>query len=222
MSLPFSLIAHLLATLARLAKPGGLGAVVAESLAVKHQLLILRRAWRRVPYLTSWDRLALGVCTLLVSPKRMSKMAVILKPSTLLYFHRTLVQRKYRLLYSPRKRRRPGPNYGADRTPAEPARDQWRSGCAGTDWPPRSSRFQRDTRRPGVLRLGGYWSYRLFQQHLALSEVHGFCGAGRTGLFGSSSVASNTAERDSTVRGSTNFEYLLPPNFSPNNFSTDV
>jgi hypothetical protein len=30
-----SLIAHLLVTLARLAKPGGLGAVVAESLAVK-------------------------------------------------------------------------------------------------------------------------------------------------------------------------------------------
>ena len=35
MSLLFSLIAHLLVTLARLAKPGGLGAVVAESLAVK-------------------------------------------------------------------------------------------------------------------------------------------------------------------------------------------
>jgi hypothetical protein len=32
MSLLFSLIAHLLVTLARLAKPGGLGAVVAESL----------------------------------------------------------------------------------------------------------------------------------------------------------------------------------------------
>jgi hypothetical protein len=27
----------------------------------------------------------------------------------LLYFHRALVKRKYRLLYSPRKRRRPGP-----------------------------------------------------------------------------------------------------------------
>src|SRR5271167_1655769 len=109
MSLLFSLIAHLLVTLARQAKPGGLGAVVAESLAVKHQLLILRRARRRAPYLTSWDRLTLGVCTLLVSPKRLSKMAVILKPSTLLYFHSTLVKRKYRLLYSPRKRRRPGP-----------------------------------------------------------------------------------------------------------------
>jgi transposase InsO family protein len=44
-----------------------------------------------------------------VSPKRLNKTAVILKPSTLLYFHRALVKRKYRLLYSPRQRRHPGP-----------------------------------------------------------------------------------------------------------------
>jgi putative transposase len=83
--------------------------VAAESLAVKHQLLIMKRAQRRAPNLTSWDRLVLGVCALLVSPKRLSKMAVILKPSTLLCFHHALVKRKYRLLYSPRKRRRHGP-----------------------------------------------------------------------------------------------------------------
>ena len=99
----FILIAHLLVTLAKLGTRGGLGAVAAESLAVKHQLLIMKRAQRRAPNLTSWDRLVLGVCALLVSPKRLSKMAVILKPSTLLCFHHALVKRKYRLLYSPRK-----------------------------------------------------------------------------------------------------------------------
>jgi hypothetical protein len=83
----FILISHLLVTLAKLGARGGLGAVVAESLAVKHQLLIMKRAQRRAPNLTSWDRLVLGVCALLVSPKRLSKMAVILKPSTLLCFH---------------------------------------------------------------------------------------------------------------------------------------
>jgi len=82
--------------------------VAAESLAVKQQLLIMKRA-RRSLNLTSWDRLVLGVCALLVSPKRISKMAVILKPSTFLSFHRALVKRKYSLLYRPRKRRRPGP-----------------------------------------------------------------------------------------------------------------
>ena len=58
MRLLFTLIAHVLVTLARLARPGGLGAVVAESVRVKHQLLILKRARRRAPQLTSWDRLA--------------------------------------------------------------------------------------------------------------------------------------------------------------------
>src|SRR5271170_6197823 len=98
MSLLFSLIAHLLVTLAKLARPGGLGAVAAESLAVKHQLLIMKRAQLRAPKLTPWDRLVPGVSAFLVSPKRLSKMAVILKPATLLYFHRALVKRKYHLL----------------------------------------------------------------------------------------------------------------------------
>jgi putative transposase len=104
-----SLIAHLLVTAAKLARPGGLRAVAAESLAVKHQLLIMKRARRRGPNLTPWDRLALGICALFVSPKRLSKIALILKPSTLLGFHQALVKRKYQLLYSPRTRLRPGP-----------------------------------------------------------------------------------------------------------------
>jgi len=105
----FILIAHLLVTLAKLTRPGGLGAVAAESLAVKHQLLIMKRAQRRAPKLTPLDRLALGICSLLASPKRLSKMALILKPSTLLCFHHALVKCKYSLLYSGRTRRRPGP-----------------------------------------------------------------------------------------------------------------
>src|SRR5882757_198752 len=105
----FILIAHLLVTLVRLARPRGLGAVAAESLAVKHQLLIMKRAHRRAPKLTPWDRLVLGVCAFFVSPNRLRKMAVMLKPSTLFYFHRALVRRKYQLLYSPSKRQRPGP-----------------------------------------------------------------------------------------------------------------
>jgi len=74
----FILIAHLLTTVAKLARPGGLAAVAAESVALKHQLLIMKRGRRRAPILTSWDRLVLGVCTVLASPKPLSKMAVIL------------------------------------------------------------------------------------------------------------------------------------------------
>ena len=52
MRLLFILIAHLLVTLARLTGPGGVRAVAAESLAVKHQLLIMKRSQRRSPNLT--------------------------------------------------------------------------------------------------------------------------------------------------------------------------
>jgi putative transposase len=105
----FVLTAHLLVTLAKLARPGGLGAVAAESLAVKHQLLIMKRSLQRAPNLTPWDRLVLGFCALFVSRERLRKMAVIVKASTLLYFHRALVKRKYHLIYSSKMRRRPGP-----------------------------------------------------------------------------------------------------------------
>jgi hypothetical protein len=83
MRLLSALLGHLLVTLARLARRGGVRSVVAESLAVKHQLLIMKRSQRRAPNLTSWERLLLGFYTLLVSPKRLRKLAVITKPSTL-------------------------------------------------------------------------------------------------------------------------------------------
>src|SRR5215470_8951935 len=109
MKLLFFLVAHLLVTIARLGRPGGVRAVAAESLAVKHQLLIMKRAQRRSPNLTARDRLILGLCTLLVPPRRLGKMAVVVKPSTLLRLHQALVKRKYQILYGTKWRRRPGP-----------------------------------------------------------------------------------------------------------------
>ena len=64
------LAVHLLATIAKLARPGGVRAVVAESLVLKHQLLISSRARRRAPNLDSFDRLLLGLGSLFVSPSR--------------------------------------------------------------------------------------------------------------------------------------------------------
>jgi hypothetical protein len=45
------LFLHVLATVGRLARLGGVRAVVAESVLVKHQLLILNRSRRRAPNL---------------------------------------------------------------------------------------------------------------------------------------------------------------------------
>ena len=129
MRLRFILIAHLLVTLARLARPGGVRAVAAESLAVKHRLLIMKRSQHRSPNLTAWDRMILGFCTLLVSPRRLGKISVILKTSTLLRLHRALVKRKYRLLYSSRRCGRPGPK-GPSRELIDAVVEMKRRNCA--------------------------------------------------------------------------------------------
>src|SRR5207253_8826716 len=104
------LAVHLLATIAKLVRPGGVRAVVAESLVLKHQLLISSRARRRAPNLNAFDRFLLGLGSLFVPASRIPKLAVILKPRTLLRFHEALKKRKYRWLFSSGGHRRPGPN----------------------------------------------------------------------------------------------------------------
>src|SRR5215510_3610712 len=103
------LFVHILATSICLARPGGVRSVLAESVLLKHQLLILNRSRRRAPNLRVSDRLIAGLCALLVLPRRLVRLAVVVKPSTLLNFHRALVHRKYRLLFSPKNRAKPGP-----------------------------------------------------------------------------------------------------------------
>ena len=101
---------HLIVTVAKLLRPGGIRAVVAESLLLKHQLQIINRSRRRAPNLTALDRFVLALNTLFVRQRCIAKLATILKPTTLLKFHKALVDRKYRLLFSSSAhRRKPGP-----------------------------------------------------------------------------------------------------------------
>ncbi len=103
------LFVHLIATIARLLGPGGARAVIAESLLVKHQLLILNRPRQRATNLRPIDRIIAGLCASFMRPTRLVRSAIVLKPSTILGFHRALVRRKYRLLFSPKRRSKPGP-----------------------------------------------------------------------------------------------------------------
>lgn len=103
------LLLHLLTTLAKLIGPGGGRAVVAENLLLKQQLMIHSRSRRRAPNLNTRDRTILGFLSLFLTPRRLVRSAIIIKPSTLLSFHNALKKRKYRLLYSPRASRKPGP-----------------------------------------------------------------------------------------------------------------
>ena len=103
------LLLHLLTTIAKLIQPGGSRAVIAENLLLKQQLIIHSRSRQRAPNLTTQDRTVLGFLSLLLNPRRLTRSAVIIKPSTLLQFHNALKKRKYRLLYSPRGSSKPGP-----------------------------------------------------------------------------------------------------------------
>src|SRR5215475_7755884 len=103
-------VLHLAIVAARLCGPGGVRVVIAENLLLKQQLIVLQRARRRAPNLTWSDRLLFGFESLFLNPGRIRKLAIALRPSTLLAFHQALVRRKYRLLFSAGGRpKKPGP-----------------------------------------------------------------------------------------------------------------
>ena len=101
---------HLAVMTAKLCGPGGVRAVIAENLLLKQQLIVLRRARQRAPNLTLSDRLLCGFGSLFLSPGRIRKVAIGVRPSTLLAFHQALVRRKYRRLFSSSPcSKKPGP-----------------------------------------------------------------------------------------------------------------
>src|SRR5215510_8397487 len=91
------LFVHLIGIVVRLAKPGGLRSVVAESVLVRHQLLILKSRTQTCAQAAA-DRIITGLCTLFIRPARLVGSAIVLKR-----------KRKYRMLFSPKRGRRPGP-----------------------------------------------------------------------------------------------------------------
>ena len=101
---------HLLVTCTKLLRPGGVRAVAAESLLLKHQIMISNRSRQRAPNLTTLDRFVLALTTLFIKPHRISKLSALVATGTLLKFHKALVDRKYRLLFSSTAHRHePGP-----------------------------------------------------------------------------------------------------------------
>jgi len=81
------LLVHLLTTVAKLLGPGGVRAVVADSLLMKQQLLIIHRSRRRAPNLSTLDRFLFGFWSLFLDPSHIWRVAVIIRPSTLFRFH---------------------------------------------------------------------------------------------------------------------------------------
>ncbi|MGB5728129.1 MAG: hypothetical protein WBM52_13095 [Thiogranum sp.] len=103
------LLVHLLTTIAKLLGTGGARAIVADSLLMMQQLLVINRSRRRALNLSALDRFPFGFWSLLLNPRRIQRAAVIIRPSTLLKFHDMRKKRKYRLLYSSGRKGKPGP-----------------------------------------------------------------------------------------------------------------
>ena len=109
------ILLHLAVITAKLCGPGGVRAVIAENLLLKQQLIVRRRARQRAPNLTLSDKLLCGFGSLFLSPGRIRKVAIGLRPSTLLAFHQASVHRKYRRLFSLSPcRKTPGPKGPSD------------------------------------------------------------------------------------------------------------
>lgn len=102
------LIIHCIVTVFRLMKPRGMKTVVANTLIMKQQLLVLNRGRKKSPSLTTSDRFLFGILSLFFNVNRFRKVAVIFKPATLLAFHKALVKRKYSRLYSNHSKKTPG------------------------------------------------------------------------------------------------------------------
>jgi transposase InsO family protein len=102
------LLVHLIVSLVRLLKPGGLKVVMAETMAMKQQLIVMNRGRSRSPKLTTSDRFLFGLLAFFIDEKRLQKVVVIIRPSTILSFHGALVRRKYSRLYSNKTKKKPG------------------------------------------------------------------------------------------------------------------
>ena len=95
MSEAIELLIHFFVSAIKLLKPGGVKVVMAESIDMKQQLIVMNRGKKRSPKLATSDRFLFGLLAVFIGGSRLTKIAVIIKPTTFLAFHKSLVNRKY-------------------------------------------------------------------------------------------------------------------------------
>jgi putative transposase len=103
------IIFQIFRTLFKLCLPGGIRRIVAEDILIKQQLIVMKRSQSRCPALSPVERILFGFWTDFLKPGRLLKSAILIRPATLLKFHKWLVKRKYSKLFNPNKKAKPGP-----------------------------------------------------------------------------------------------------------------
>ena len=109
MNVLFTVVGHLLHVIARLMRPGGTRTLIAENLLLKQQMVVLNRGRSRAPNVPSVQKLILGFLSSLIPKRRLTKVSVSLKASTMFKLHQLFVNRKYRDLFSSKQKKKPGP-----------------------------------------------------------------------------------------------------------------
>ena len=81
-------------------RPGGAKAIAAENIVLRQQLIVLSRQHKRSPRLKISDRILFEALASWVNPRRLTKVAIAIKPATLLKLHKALVKRMAQLFDS--------------------------------------------------------------------------------------------------------------------------
>ena len=103
------LFAELLRAFCILSRPGDNKALIAQNLLLKQQLLVLNRSRKRAPNLNPTHRLLLGFWCHFLNQRQIKRSSITFRPSTLFRIHNFLIRKKYRVLFSPKSSRKPGP-----------------------------------------------------------------------------------------------------------------
>ena len=95
--------------LIKILRLGGIRKVAAENIMLRQQLIVMARKQKRSPKLYTSDRFIFGILASIIKSIRLLKVAIIIQPKTILKFQKALVAGKYRLLFSNKQPKKPGP-----------------------------------------------------------------------------------------------------------------
>ena len=80
-------------TILKAIRPGGTKSIIAENLAIKQQLIIIKRKSKilKSPRLTPFQRIFFSFLSFFMSQDQIKQIAVILSPNTIFRFHQLLI-----------------------------------------------------------------------------------------------------------------------------------
>ena len=93
MNILLTMLAHVLRLVGVLLRPGGSKSVIAENLLLRQQLLVLNRTRKRAPNISPIHRMFLGFWCCFLNPRRIKRLSVTFRPSTLFRIQAAFVRR---------------------------------------------------------------------------------------------------------------------------------